>query len=510
MWGGGAASRPAEQAELEELLAGAGTAGVTWETHGEVNIPGVGRSAAMQAPMPSVLGWLVAVGAGQVAPDAAPSLRWLGEIAAWATRLVVQGRVVPTLDAATRGGRRSTAKFDVRWSPATVEPEAVRGLAERMPGAVSAAGFSTPAGAPLPGGPVAAASRICRSLLAAAVDSICRAGAARLVTAATVPVARSRAEVAEAVLAGLNGEPFTAVASVTAELAEDMRQWAAPVLGDSARLTVRLEPPERDGGWLLGIEAPGPGGATIPVERVITDAPPRQVSEIEAQLRRLARLLPALKRVTRHQGQVVLDGGEAWELMTTVGPVLIAAGFDVAVPALSRKRPSPRLQLHAEALRGETQVGAAQLSAVRWSVVVDDVELDASDINRLSAEARPLVRVRGKWVELDRADLKAAAEALADRSKTTQLSGAAILRHAVGLEGGPLAGPVSVTGGGWAVDIVQGATGTPVSLEAPRGFTGALRHYQAEARGWLSFLDRAGLGGCLALDSSASCARRSR
>ena len=163
-----------------------------------------------------------------------------------------------------RGGRRSTAKFDVRWSPATVEPEIVRGLAERMPGAVSAAGFSTAAGAPLPGGPVAAASRICRSLLAAAVDSICRAGAARLVTAATVPVARSRAEVAEAVLAGLNGEPFTAVASVTAELAEDMRQWAAPVLGDSARLTVRLSRPNATAGGSSASRRPGPAAPPSP------------------------------------------------------------------------------------------------------------------------------------------------------------------------------------------------------------------------------------------------------
>src|SRR5688572_26081829 len=53
VWGGGPASRPAEQSDLEELLAGAGSAGVTWEAHGEVNIPGVGRSYALQAPMRS-------------------------------------------------------------------------------------------------------------------------------------------------------------------------------------------------------------------------------------------------------------------------------------------------------------------------------------------------------------------------------------------------------------------------------------------------------------------------
>src|SRR5438132_13348778 len=80
------------------------------------------------------------------------------------------------------------------------------------------------------------------------------------------------------------------------------------------------------------------------------------------------------------------------------------------------------------------------------------------------------------------------------------MSGAEILRHAVGLEGG-LGGPVLVDGGGWAVDLVRGAAaGAARPLPAPEGFNGELRHYQAEARGWLGFLDRAGLGGCLAMD----------
>jgi len=35
---------------------------------------------------------------------------------------------------------------------------------------------------------------------------------------------------------------------------------------------------------------------------------------------------------------------------------------------------------------------------------------------------------------------------------------------------------------------------------APRGFTGALRHYQSEGLGWMRFLQRLGLGGCLADD----------
>ncbi|MGH9281795.1 MAG: DEAD/DEAH box helicase, partial [Acidimicrobiales bacterium] len=175
--------------------------------------------------------------------------------------------------------------------------------------------------------------------------------------------------------------------------------------------------------------------------------------------------------------------------------------FDVRVPVASRRRTGPRLHMRADAVGGPTKVGARQLSNVRWSVLFGDAQLDAGDIARLAAQARPLVRVKGRWVELERSDLDAAAKALAEQLSTTELTGAAILRHAVGLEGTTLGGPVVVDGAGWAVDLVKGATEHPPQpLAAPEGFDGELRSYQAEARGWLRFLDGAGLGGCLAMD----------
>jgi SNF2 family DNA or RNA helicase len=150
---------------------------------------------------------------------------------------------------------------------------------------------------------------------------------------------------------------------------------------------------------------------------------------------------------------------------------------------------------------GESVVGAHQLSNVRWSAVFDDVELSAADIAKLAAEARPLVKSRGRWVELDRADLKEAAAALAERASTTQLTGAEILRHAVGLEGPGLAGGIQVEGSGWATELLERAGQASTDpVVTPEGFRGELRSYQAEALGWLGFLDAVELGGCLALD----------
>ena len=116
-------------------------------------------------------------------------------------------------------------------------------------------------------------------------------------------------------------------------------------------------------------------------------------------------------------------------------------------------------------------------------------------------QARPLVQSRGRWVEVDRVDLEQAAAALAAREATTQLTGAEILRHSIGLDGSGLRGGVTVQGNSWANDILQRASTASMSpVTRPEGFVGELRTYQAEALAWIGFLDAAELGGCLALD----------
>jgi len=493
VWGGGPNAAPVDVDALRALLEEAGAGAVAWEPHKGVPIAGQGRADALTAPLAAALGWLVGAGAGQVAAGAGPSVRWLGEVAVWATHLVTQGQMVPTLVGGGRkgGAKATTASFRVSWVAAAADRRRLQDLTARLPGTVAVLDPGTPR------------DRVCRAVLDTCVGAVCQAGAARLVAPATIPVARTHHDVREAVLAGLAGRPFEAATRPAAELADRLRRWAAPVTTEATvGLTVRLEPPERDGGWLLTVEATGVERTPMLIEPALATPSRAKAQAVEAQLKRLERLLEPLRRPSQRRGVVIVDSDEAWELMTGTGQALVAAGFEVRIPTASIRRPSPRLQLSADAFAaGPSLAGAHQLSAVRWSVVLDDLELDAAAIARLAKEARPLVRVGGRWVELDQVDLKAAAEALAERAAITELSGAAILRHAVGLEGGTLGGPISVQGSGWAVDLVRGATEAPPEpLAAPEGFVGELREYQAEARGWLAFLDTAGLGGCLAMD----------
>jgi SNF2-related domain/SNF2 Helicase protein/Helicase conserved C-terminal domain len=486
VWAGGPDVPPADHDELSDRLESLGGPAVGWEQHRGVPLPTGDRAAALSIPVADSLGWLVAVGAGLGGDGVGSSVTWIGRVAVAAVRLVARGALVPSV----RNVRRPDGKvadLHVRWVPADLDQAEVEELANAMPGPVRALG----GGEPRP---------VTLDILSSVVNAIATDAAGRLELPAPPPVVRTVAAAAESVVTRLDGSTFQAPVAAGAEVAKRLDRWARPVTAAGrARLVVQLDPPDKGNAWFLSVLGPGAEGGLLPIELALTDR--HGTKPLADDLARLERIFPALLRPGgQRRGQVYLDQEEAWELMTVTGATLEAAGFEVRVPALSRRRPAPALRLFTEPA-GDTIVGARQLSNVSWTAVFDDVELSAADVARLAAEARPLIRSRGRWVELDRADLKEAAAALAERAGTTQLTGAEILRHAVGLEGTALAGGLTVEGGGWATDLLQAARTVPTDpVTRPEGFTGTLRAYQAEALAWLGFLDAVGLGGILALD----------
>ena len=486
VWAAGPGAAPATNDELADRLEAIGGPALGWSQHRPVALPSGERAASLSIPVEEALGWLVAVGGGLGRTGVGTSVAWLGRVALAAVGLVARGAVVPTL----RGTRRHDARsleLAVRWVPALVDNDELARLAGAMPAPITALA---------PGDSRA----VTIDVLEAVVDAVTTDAAARLELPAPPPATRTAAAVAEAVVTRLDGSPFEAPVAAGAEVSKRLDRWAGQVAGPArARLVVQLEPPDADGAWFLSVLGPGARGGLLPIEVALADS--RATKPLADELARLERILPALLRPGGvRRGQVYLSQSEAWELMTLTGPSLEAAGYDVRVPALSRRKPTPALRLFTEPV-GDTVVGAHQLSDVRWSAVFDDVELTAADIARLAAEARPLVRSRGRWVELDHADLKEAAAALAERATTARLTGAEVLRHAVGLEASPLAGGLTVDGRGWATELLERARSVPAEAETrPEGFVGELRGYQAEALAWLGFLDAVDLGGCLALD----------
>ncbi|QYG92723.1 DEAD/DEAH box helicase [Iamia sp. SCSIO 61187] len=486
LWAGGPGVAPADNDDLADRIEATGAPAMGWSVHPGVRLPGGVHAEALSIPVHESLGWLVAVGGGQGGDGLGASVTWLGRVAIEAVRLVAQGRIVPSLRSEGRSDS-DALELNVRWVPAVVDEGELARLADAMPGPVIALGNAEP-------------RTLTRNVLAAVVDAVASDAAGRLDLPAPPPVVRNALSVAEAVITRLDGSTFTAPVAAGAEVSKRLQRWTKAVVNPNRpTLVVELAPPDKGDAWFLRVLGTGAEGTLLDIEVALVDG--KDTKALGDELARLERLYDVLLRPGgRRRGQVYLSQDEAWELMTITGSTLEAAGFEVRVPPLSRRKPSAGLRMFTEPT-GDTVVGAHQLSNVRWTALFDDVELTAAEVARLAAEARPLVRSRGRWVELDRADLKEAAAALAERADLTQMTGAEILRHSVGLEGTPLAGGLTVEGSSWASDLLAKASGAVIDpVTRPPGFEGELRSYQAEALGWLGFLDATELGGCLALD----------
>ena len=407
-----------------------------------------------------------AVGGGLGRDGVGSSVAWLGRIAVAAVRQVSTGAIVPTLHGEKRE-RGGLMDMTVRWVPALLDQIDLESMAAAMPEAVILLARAD-------------ARSVTLAVLRAVTDAIVREAASRIELPAPPPQVRNASSVAEAFLTRLDGSPFEAPISAGAEVSKRLDRWSKSVTGSGrTRLVVQLDPPDSSDAWFLSVLGPGAEGNLMPIELALTDRPGTKA--LADELTRLERILPALLRPgAMRRGQVYLSTDEAWELMSNGGPSLAAAGYDLRLPALSRRKPSPALRLFTEPA-GDSVVGANQLSNVSWSALFDDVELTADEIARLATQARPLVQSRGKWIELDKVDLKEAAAALAERAARTQMTGAEILRASVGLDSVSLAGGVSIEGQSWAGELLAQARNLPVPEPRPEGFTGELRSYQAEA-----------------------------
>jgi hypothetical protein len=402
VWAAGPSGPTATNDELADRLeALGGLPPLGWRPHAGVPLDQGRVADAVSIPVADMLGWLVAVGAHRDPERLGASVHWLGHLAVVAVGHVARGAIVPTLDVVHR--RERSVEMAVRWQAALLDNATLDNLARIMPGTVRV---------------LVPASTTARSLTLEVIDAVVHAitaqAAAKLELPAPPPSVRTPQDVAEAIITRLDGASFTAPKAAGADAVNGLQRWSRHALSPSRpRLVVQLVNEKRDE-WFLSVLGPGAQRSLVDVEQAL--AASKSTHAVGAELARLERLLPVLQRAgALRRGQVYLSTDEAWAFMTRTAPLLQAAGFEVRLPALSRRTPKPALRLFAEPA-DKSVVGAQQLNNVRWSVVFDDVELSADEIGRLAAEARPLVQSRGQWVELDRFDLQEAQAALAERA----------------------------------------------------------------------------------------------
>lgn len=305
-----------------------------------------------------------------------------------------------------------------------------------------------------------------------------------------------------------------------------------------------------DGGdllWrlVLQLRSPGEDAALVDAESLWdTTADPsglfgRGVAERKAQLTadlaRAADLCPLLAPLARSEtpAESTLATPDANLFIRNWAGVLRAAGFGVELPEWADRRErglglmltlSPGEEPESDdthytddelaaagissGTRGQAvgeipsgHFGLESLLDFDWQIAVGNLRLTPAEFRALAQRGSPLVRYRGQWLQID-PEASARAGEFLSRSGKGRMTLAQALRTAYGVAPDDMGLPVvGLQGKGWIEQLLaQTPTVKLGGITQPKSFSGTLRPYQLRGLEWMCFLDRLGLGGCLADD----------
>ncbi len=427
----------------------------------------------------------------------------------FAAGLVLAGQFLPGL-AQERDG------FRARWQPVISGSDVARvhSLAAAMPGACRAldtAGSGSP--------PQDPAESVLRQFLGITVDALVREAnlRPRQITESLHDHWMNALTSSDAALAGKKPE-------LTA-LAGQILQWQRPIQISAQapfRVSFRLEEPEGDADlWMVRylLQSSRDPSLIVPAAEAWNLKPhaaaalgknPAFIRErLLASLGEAAGMYPPIEVSLRERAPegCVLDAPRAHEFLRDTAAVLEQSGFGVMLPAWwtrkgSRVRLTARAHVKSPAMQSSGGLSMDTLVSFNWKLALGDETLSAAELTALARLKSSLVKVRGQWVEVDAAEIKAALDFLKKKSSETATVGD-VVRMSLGA--GSLSAPVEISGvsaSGWVGDLLGQLDGTVPFEEfpAPAGLHATLRPYQQRGYSWLRFVKRWGLGSCLADD----------
>jgi non-specific serine/threonine protein kinase len=203
---------------------------------------------------------------------------------------------------------------------------------------------------------------------------------------------------------------------------------------------------------------------------------------------------------------------EAKQLLQDV-PQLEAAGVIVRMPAAWRGNRPPRPRVTGTVgTEQPSGIGHAALLDFHMEVTLDGETLTAAEIKELLAQSDGLALVRGRWVELDREQLKRMMDRFSEAERAAQEQGlpfAEAMRLLAGADVAPDDIAISdgvdwsqVVAGPWLAETLKELRSPQTVSETGVGdeLKGTLRPYQLVGARWLHLIAKLGLGACLADD----------
>ena len=257
-------------------------------------------------------------------------------------------------------------------------------------------------------------------------------------------------------------------------------------------------------------QAAGKGGAKSGAERT--------AEMLLSELARASRIWPKLEDALEEAAPIGLDldTAEAYAFLREIRPVIEESGVRCLVPdwwSQASTRVGARLLIEGEGMegdgfappKGEARSGGFGLHSVvnyAWQIALGDQPLSIEAFEALAKKGSPLVRINGRWVEVRREDLDTGLKFLKQHpgGRMTLLEAMRLAHGAAeDAKGMPILG---MEAKGWVAEVFgpTHASERLDMLEQPKRFQGTLRPYQLAGLSWLAFLDRYGLGACLADD----------
>ncbi|NES87113.1 MAG: DEAD/DEAH box helicase, partial [Moorea sp. SIO2B7] len=189
----------------------------------------------------------------------------------------------------------------------------------------------------------------------------------------------------------------------------------------------------------------------------------------------------------------------AWQLQDNGLGVILPPGL---ASGAGENRLGIKISAEVEQKKGE-RLSLKSLLKFKLDLGIGEQNISKEDFERLLEQKSPLVEINGEWIALQPADVRAAQAVLEQSDTEIKLSVEDALRLSTG-ETKTLAKlpVVNFEAHGALQELINNFTNNQSieAIENPAGLKGKLRPYQARGVGWLAFLERWGLGACLADD----------
>lgn len=232
------------------------------------------------------------------------------------------------------------------------------------------------------------------------------------------------------------------------------------------------------------------------------------LEELAGQPESLSRLLAPVRRAADRSAFVrhLMESGElfhplAWTAeeagrLLEEGEKLDGTGIMLRLPKQwqGRRPAAPRVEVR---IGDKAELGTGALLDFKVDLALDGERLTERERQAILKGTRRLALLRGKWVEVDPAQLKATLEHWAERSDGAGLGFAEGLQMLADANA-----DVDVRAGDWLEEVL-GRLHDPRRAKpgrVSRRVRATLRPYQREGVAWLQLLFDLGLGGCLADD----------